>query len=97
MLLKLLRIVPSNNKDKKYDAVFSKDGREKTIPFGASGYIDYTKAPHDEKRKELYLKRHSKNENWNNPLSAGSLSKHILWNKPSLKESIKDFKNKFGV
>jgi hypothetical protein len=97
MLLKLLRIVPSHKQEKKYDAVFEKDGRQKTISFGAKGYIDFTQPPHDEKKKELYLKRHSKNENWNNPLSAGSLSKHLLWSKPSLKESIKDFKSKFGV
>ena len=97
MLLKLLRIVPSDKKEKKYDAVFEKDGRQKTISFGAVGYPDFTQPPHDEKKKELYLKRHSKREDWDNPLTAGSLSKHILWNKPSLKESIKDFKNKFGV
>ena len=97
MLLKLLRIVPSHKQEKKYTAVFEKDGREKTISFGAVGYPDFTQPPHDEKRKERYLNRHSKREDWNNPLTAGSLSKHILWNKPSLKESIKDFKNKFGV
>lgn len=97
MLLKLLRIVPSDKKEKKYDAVFEKDGRQKTISFGAVGYPDFTQPPHDEKKKELYLKRHSKREDWNNPLTAGSLSKHILWNKPSLKASIKDFKRKFGV
>jgi hypothetical protein len=97
MLLKLLRIVPSHKQEKKYTAVFEKDGREKTISFGAVGYPDFTKPPHDENKKNLYLKRHSKREDWNNPLTAGSLSKHILWNKSSLKESIKDFKKKFGV
>ena len=69
-------------------------GRRKTIHFGAAGMSDYTKHK-DSNRKRLYLARHKNNENWNNPVTAGSLSRWILWNKTSLQESIADYKRKF--
>tara|TARA_R110000823_G_scaffold138032_1_gene267463 strand:- start:2024 stop:2197 length:174 start_codon:yes stop_codon:yes gene_type:complete len=31
------------------------------------------------------------------PMSASALAKHILWNKPSIQNSIKDYKNKFKL
>jgi len=42
------------------------------------------------------MNRHRTRENWNNPMSAGSLSRWILWNKPTLKASISDYKRKFN-
>ena len=100
MLLKLIKIRASHKKEKKLDAVFEidKDGRkrEKVVSFGAAGMSDFTKN-RDEERKERYLKRHQSNEDWNNPTSAGALSRYILWNKGTIKESIKDFKNKFKL
>lgn len=90
-------IKKSHNPMKKYDAVFTQDnGREKTISFGASGYSDFTKN-HDEARKERYIERHKKREDFNNPMTAGSLSRYILWNKPSLHQSINDFKKRFHI
>jgi hypothetical protein len=44
-----------------------------------------------------YLERHEKKENWNDYMSAGSLSRWILWNKVSLNESIKDYMRKFKL
>ena len=89
-------IKKSHNKDKKYDAVFDNDGRLKTISFGASGMSDYTKH-HDDERKQRYLDRHHKTEDWNDPETAGALSRWILWNRRTLKSSIKDFKSKFKL
>jgi len=43
------------------------------------------------------MTRHRKRENWNNYMSAGSLSRYILWNKPTLKASIADYKKKFNL
>ena len=54
-------ISPSDKKDKKYMARI--DGK-KSIHFGAAGMSDYTKH-HDDERKERYLARHRKNEDWN--------------------------------
>ena len=87
----------STNRQKKYMAVFYKDGKKiKTTHFGAAGMSDYTKHK-DSNRKKRYMTRHRKRENWNNYMSAGSLSRYILWNKPTLKASITDYKKKFNL
>jgi hypothetical protein len=80
----------------KMVAVFKnkETGRTKTTHFGAVGYTDFTKSK-DEDKKKLYLARHKARENWNDPTTAGSLSANILWNKPTLKASIADYKKKF--
>ena len=84
-------ITKSANKNKKYDARI--DGK-KTISFGSAGMSDFTKHK-DEERKQRYINRHKKNENWSDPKTAGFMSKHLLWNKPTLSESIKDTNNRF--
>ena len=68
----------------------------KTTHFGEAGARDYT-LHKDPERKKRYIERHEKSENWNDPTSAGALSRWILWNKPTKTESIKDYKNKFGI
>jgi hypothetical protein len=89
-------IKKSTKKGKKFMAVFDCDGKLKTIHFGAEGMSDFTKHK-DKKRKARYLKRHAPRENWNNPETAGALSRWILWNKPTLKASISDFKKRFKL
>jgi len=97
---RMVSITKSDKKGKKFKAVFvseTKDGkRKKTIHFGAEGMSDFT-IHGDPKRKARYLARHKKRENWNNPMTAGALSRWILWNKPTLKGSIEDFKNRFKL
>lgn len=104
--MKLLFIKPSSNQNKKLMAKFefeSKDGtpgRTKTVHFGAKGMMDYTKYYKQDKdlaneRKKAYISRHRANENWNDPTSAGALSKYILWNLPTIEASIKSYKNTF--
>ena len=96
-MVKLIKIVKSKKATKKYDAHFKLDnGKEKIVSFGAAGYSDYTLNKDDE-RKERYLRRHRSNEDWNNFLTAGSLSRWVLWNKKTLKASIADFKRKFKL
>lgn len=72
-----------------------KNWRKKITHFGSAGADDFT-THHDSERKKRYLDRHRKNENWNDPTSAGCLSKNILWNKPTLRASIADYKRRFG-
>lgn len=102
--MKLISIKPSNRKDKRYVAMFcicegsSKccESERKLVHFGAKGgstYIDHK----DDNKKKAYIARHQVNENWADPTSAGALARYILWNKPSLSESIKDFKKKFNL
>ena len=55
---------------------------------------DYTKHK-DPERKKRYMNRHKKNENWNDYMSPGALSRWILWNKPSFRDSVKDYKKRF--
>ena len=107
-----VQIIKSTKPLKKYMAIFhntikNKDGKiqikKKTIHFGSNPYKDYTiyykeegKKKADE-RKKLYDNRHTKREDWTNPQTAGTLSKFILWNKPTIKTSIKDYINKFNL
>jgi hypothetical protein len=74
-------IKKSDKEGKKLMAIFKlENGRTRTTHFGAEGMSDYTKN-RDKDRKQRYLQRHRRNENWSNPLSAGALSRWILWNK----------------
>lgn len=93
-----VEIKPSTNKNKKYMAIFFDDNnkRIKTTHFGSKGMSDFT-INKDKERKERYLKRHQKRENWDAPMTAGALSRWILWNKPTLKGSIRDYKKRFNL
>lgn len=91
--LKLVSIKKSPIKTKKLRATFS-DGTH--TDFGAAGMSDYTKHK-DPERKKRYISRHRARENWNKPKTAGALSLYVLWNKPSLQDSIKDYKRRFKL
>jgi hypothetical protein len=101
--LKLKEIKESHKPAKKYDAVFITDDKEKTVSFGASGYNDFILFNEKEgakvanMHKERYLNRHRKNEHWDKPDTPGALSRYILWNKKTLKASVRDYKKRFGV
>ena len=84
-------IRPSKNTNKKFDAIIND---KKTISFGAAGMSDYT-IHKDKERKERYINRHKKNENWNDYKTAGFYAKNILWNKQSIGESVKDMNQKY--
>lgn len=98
MKLRLKTIRKSHKKEKKWDAVFVKpDGKEKTVPFGARGMSDYTKHK-DKTRKQRYINRHSgMGETFTDPIKAQTLSRFILWNKPTFQASLKDYKRRFKV
>tara|TARA_R110002124_G_scaffold150208_4_gene316557 strand:- start:2106 stop:2393 length:288 start_codon:yes stop_codon:yes gene_type:complete len=90
-------IKPSTSKGKKYMAIFMDgDKKVKTTHFGASAMSDFTKNK-DPARKASYLARHRTTENWADYKSAGSLSRYILWNKPTLRGSIADYKRRFSL
>ena len=79
----------STQKGKKYMAKMP----DKTVHFGAKGYEDSTQHK-DENRKEDYLKRHRRNEDWNDPSTAGFWAKHLLWTKPTLQKAAKALRTK---
>jgi hypothetical protein len=84
----------SNRTNKKY-YVRELDSN-KTVHFGDSRYEDYTQHK-DENRKIAYLNRHQKREDWNDPSTAGFWSRWLSWNKPTIKESIKDIQDRFKI
>ena len=91
-------IKKSDKAGKKLMAVFTRDnGRTKSTHFGSAGMDDYTKTK-DKSQRKRYLDRHRKNENWNNPESAGALSRWILWgNSTSRRENISAYKKRFNL
>ena len=108
--MKLLKIIKSPIGAKKWRAVFKTDqDKEKTTDFGSSGMRDFTLINNKTSKfylpkiidrnvvKDSYLRRHKKNENWNNPISAGALSRWLLWDKKTMKSSIANFKKKFSL
>ena len=84
-------IKKSENKDKKFTAIIN----NKKINFGSSFYEDYTQHK-NEARKKSYLSRH-KHDNYNDVNYAGFYSTNLLWNKPTLKESIKATNDKYNL
>ena len=90
-------IQKSDKAGKKHKATFLRsDGSKKVVHFGSAGMSDYT-INKDKARRKRYLDRHRARENWNNPETAGALSRWILWgNSTSKRENIKSFKKRFG-
>jgi hypothetical protein len=96
---KLISVTPSSDSDKKLDVKLEQDsGRTKTIRIGQKGADDFTKT-RDEEQKDRYLTRHRAREDWTQSgiLSSGFWSRWVLWNKPTIKESIADVKKRFDI
>ena len=101
----LYDINSSTRKDKKYVATFChcknkgecKGSNMTSTHFGAKNsktYLDHG----DDKKREDYIKRHKVNENFNNPTSAGALSRFLLWGDyKTLKQNILAFKKRFNI
>lgn len=94
--MELVSITKSDKPGKKMVATFKNGNLLKHTYFGAAGMDDFTKKG-DEAQKARYLQRHKRNENWNDPQSAGALSRYILWNKPTVAGGIADYKNRFNL
>lgn len=89
----------STNPKKKFMIVTPNN---KIIHFGAKGYKDYIYYSKNnkikaEKKKKAYIARHSVNENFNDPNTAGFWSRWILWNKPTLLDSVIDIAEKLDT
>ena len=44
--------------------------------------------PHDKEKRKQHKNRHRTNQKWNDPMSAGGLSRDTLWEYPSLSIAI---------
>jgi hypothetical protein len=100
--MELISVAPSPSSTKKYKALFKdKEGHHKTVQFGAKGYTDFTKlsAEHDptaEEHRRRYRQRHEKDLT-GDPISPGYMSYWILWNKPTFRASLQDYRRRFNL
>jgi hypothetical protein len=95
-------------KSKRPNKKYVVDTGDKKIYFGDSKYRDFLLI-NDEKSKyyepskierenikSRYRRRH-RNDNLDNPFSAGALSYYLLWGETSLRKSIQDFEKRFNI
>lgn len=94
--MKLVSVTKSDRPGKKWKATFDNEGRRKTTHFGAANMNDFTLTG-DLKARDRYWSRHSKDLRTGDPTRAGYLSLFLLWNKPTLEASIKDYKKYFDM
>jgi hypothetical protein len=77
------------NENKRFIALFSNGKKTK---FGQTNSKKGTYIDHNDKElKKNYIKRHLKDLRTNDYTRPGYLSIFLLWNKETLKESIKDY------
>ena len=107
--MKLIEIKPSTRKGKKLMAVFEVGDKKITTHFGSAGMRDYTLINDKNSKyylpkvkdrmvvKDAYIRRHKKREDWNKPMTAGALSKWILWTEPKLSTAFRNYKRKFKL
>lgn len=89
----IVELRKSNRRDKRYMATF--DGK-KTIHFGAKDgetFIDHK----NNIKKSAWIARHKVREDWNNISTPGALSKHLLWNRETLRASIRNTEKRFNL
>ena len=86
-------ISKSEKADKKMKAVIN---GKKTVHFGQAGASDFT-IHNDKDRKQAYLNRHKKRENWgaSGVDTSGFYSRWVTWNKDTLTKSVDDLNKKF--
>ena len=94
--IKLVNVIPSVLKDKKWTAIFFKDSKIVKTHFGAKGMSDYT-IHGDIDRRNRYISRHLKDLDTGDPTRAGYLSMFVLWNKPSFSTSVKDYQERLKI
>ena len=85
-------IIKKNDKTNKKNMAII-DNKKKNI--GAKIYEDYT-THKNHTRKKAYLARH-KHDNYTNPLYPSFYATNLLWNKPTLKDSIKNTNEKYNI
>ena len=94
-LIMEVKITESPLSSKKYRVLFSNNTH---VDIGASDFSDYT-LHKDTARRENYIKRHQKREDWSMSglYSAGFWARWLLWNQPTITQSIHDIKKRFNI
>jgi hypothetical protein len=99
-----ITLTKSDNPAKKYKVVIE-DETSKTIHFGSRPNMDFTKyvpkigLEKAEIKKRNYINRHTRREDWmkSGIKTAGFWARWILWNKPTIEESIRDTERRFDI
>lgn len=99
---RLLGIAPSTRRDKKLMATFVTAKGSKVVHFGGAGCQDYTKYSEIDpvlarKKRMQYIARHRVNEDWSDPTTPATLSRFILWERPTIISAITAYKRRFKV
>ena len=82
---------------KAFKAIFTVDGKQKTVRFGTDSNYVLNKKKTVADRK-AYIARHRVNENWSNPTTPGALSRYLLWGPTrDLNTNIRSFRTRFNV
>ena len=96
--MKLLVAKRDPKGDSEFVAVFQRsDGKKNTIRFGTASY--YVSNPDKTKQdRSAYIARHKVNEDFNDPMSRGALSRWLLWGESrSFAKNLAAFKKRFNV
>lgn len=91
-MVKIVKLERANDGKHKWVAHFD-DGKK--TRFGQAGAEDFT-ITKDEAQKKRYRQRHIMDLRTEDPHRAGYLSWYILWNKPTIEESVRDFNERFA-
>jgi hypothetical protein len=88
-------ITESKQKGKKYTIKFNEPN--KTLHFGSKGsstYLDHK----NETKRDNYMARHAVREDWDDPLTAGTLSLYILWGPyTTFNKNLEYYKQQFNI
>lgn len=102
--METISIRKSNKPGKKLMITIEDAKGSKTIHIGQSGAMDFTRwfkiSPTKAlERRQAYINRHMAREDWTKSgiRTAGFWAKHLLWNKPTLEQSILDTKKRFNL
>lgn len=89
----------SGRKQKKLAATFA-DGQK--VHFGGRGCADFIQYSRRDgpavarAKRRAYLARHGAKERWDDPRAPSTLSRYILWEKPTLAGALAAYKKRFG-
>ena len=86
-------------KDKKRLIAFfiMKNGKTKKVKFGMYKSAGTFSDGATQEKRNQYISRHQKRENWNDIFSAGSLSRFVLWEFRSNNDIEKFYNRKFKI
>ena len=89
---------PSTREDKKWMINEPSNDNFNTLHFGSAYHQSYP----DHKnpiRKKLYIQRHKVRENWNKSgiNTSGFWARWLLWNLPTIEDSIKDIEKRYDI